>query len=41
VQWDLTKSIKEALDANNISIPFPTRTLEFSNPEVLEKIKTA
>ncbi len=34
VQWDLTKNIKEALDANNIGIPFPTRTLEFSNPEI-------
>lgn len=36
VQWDLTKNIKEALDANNISIPFPTRTLEFANPEVFQ-----
>ncbi len=36
VQWDLTKNIKEALDANNIGIPFPTRTLEFANPEVFQ-----
>lgn len=28
VQWDLNKAIKEALDENGISIPFPTRTLE-------------
>jgi small conductance mechanosensitive channel len=27
VQWDLTKNIKEALDKDGISIPFPTRTL--------------
>lgn len=28
VQWDMNKAIKEALDENGISIPFPTRTLE-------------
>lgn len=37
VQWDLKKAIKEALDKNNISIPFPTRTLEIANPEALAK----
>lgn len=37
VQWDLKKAIKEALDKNKISIPFPTRTLEIANPEALKK----
>lgn len=36
VQWDLKKAIKEQLDKDGISIPFPTRTLEISNPEVLK-----
>ena len=36
VQWDLMKAIKEALDNDGISIPFPTRTLEISNPEALK-----
>lgn len=36
VQWDLKKAIKEALDKDGISIPFPTRTLEISNPEALK-----
>lgn len=36
VKWDLNKAIKEALDENNISIPFPTRTLEFTNPEAFK-----
>lgn len=27
VKWDVTKAIKEALDAGGITIPFPTRTL--------------
>lgn len=36
VQWDLNKAIKEALDKNGISIPFPTRTLEISNIEALK-----
>ncbi len=36
VQWDLLKMIKEALDKDGISIPFPTRTLEISNPEALK-----
>ena len=37
VQWDLTKDIKEALDTNNISIPFPTRTLEFADKDIFKK----
>lgn len=36
VQWDLNKAIKEALDKDGISIPFPTRTLEIANPEALK-----
>jgi len=36
VQWDLLKAIKEGLDKDGISIPFPTRTLEISNPEALK-----
>ncbi|CAG0891694.1 unnamed protein product [Cyprideis torosa] len=36
VQWDLIKAIKEALDTDGISIPFPTRTLEIVNPEALK-----
>ena len=36
VQWDLKKAIKEALDKDGISIPFPTRTLEISNIEALK-----
>ncbi len=27
LKWDLTKAIKEALDKNGITIPFPTRTI--------------
>lgn len=30
-KWDLTKATKEALDKEKISIPFPTRTLEFTD----------
>ena len=41
VQWDLKKAIKEALDANGIDIPFPTRTLEIANPEALASTKAA
>ena len=37
VKWDLTKAIKEQLDKDGISIPFPTRTLENKNPDVLDK----
>lgn len=36
VQWDLKKAIKEALDKDGISIPFPTRTLEITNLEALK-----
>ncbi len=36
-QWDLLKAIKEELDKDGIGIPFPTRTLEISNPEALIK----
>lgn len=31
VKWDLNKAIKEALDADGITIPFPTRTIEYAN----------
>lgn len=40
VKWDLTKSIKEALDKADVSIPFPTRTIEYapgSNPAEAKK----
>lgn len=30
VKWDLTKSIKEGLDKGGITIPFPTRTIEYA-----------
>ncbi|MCB1652313.1 MAG: mechanosensitive ion channel [Alphaproteobacteria bacterium] len=39
VKWDLTKAIKEALDKEGITIPFPTRTLEINAPIYLEKDK--
>lgn len=34
-RWDVTKNIKEALDANNISIPYPMRTVQMvhMNPD--------
>lgn len=35
VKWDLTKAVKEQLDKDGLNIPFPTRTLEISNPEAL------
>ncbi|MCI5059812.1 MAG: mechanosensitive ion channel [Alphaproteobacteria bacterium] len=41
VQWDLTKAIKEQLDKDGISIPFPTRTLEIQNPTALISSKAA
>lgn len=41
VQWDLLKNFKEALDKDGIDIPFPTRTLEISNPEALAGKKAA
>lgn len=34
VKWDLTKSIKEALDKEDINIPFPTRTIEYAGDAV-------
>ena len=27
VKWDMTQKVKEALDAEGVSIPFPTRTI--------------
>ncbi|MCB1563341.1 MAG: mechanosensitive ion channel [Alphaproteobacteria bacterium] len=33
VQWDLTKAVKEAFDKDGISIPFPTRTIEYANKD--------
>ena len=41
VQWDLTKAIKEALDKDGISIPFPTRTIEYAQPVEATKKKKA
>ncbi|MEZ5814526.1 MAG: mechanosensitive ion channel [Alphaproteobacteria bacterium] len=40
VKWDLTKAVKEALDKDGITIPFPTRTLEFSK-ESAEALSSA
>ena len=37
VKWDLTKAIKEALDAGGITIPLPTRTVEMTNPDKAAK----
>ncbi|MCB9964651.1 MAG: mechanosensitive ion channel [Rhodospirillales bacterium] len=39
VKWDLTKAIKEALDQEGITIPFPTRTIihEDARPAETEK----
>jgi len=37
VQWDLKKAIKEALDRDGISIPFPTHTVVISNIDLLKK----
>lgn len=34
VKWDLTKAVKEALDKDGITIPFPTRTLEISKGDL-------
>jgi small conductance mechanosensitive channel len=41
VRFDLTKAIKEALDANGITIPFPTRTILTMPAESAEKEKKA
>ncbi|NDV02874.1 mechanosensitive ion channel family protein [Pseudoroseicyclus tamaricis] len=32
-QTDMTRRVKEALDANGVPIPFPTRTLVYDNPK--------
>lgn len=37
LKWDLTKAIKEALDKDGITIPFPTRTLEIVNNDKAPK----
>lgn len=39
LQWDLQKSVKEALDKDGITIPFPTQTVEHLNaaPEPAKK----
>ncbi|MBI1214975.1 MAG: mechanosensitive ion channel [Alphaproteobacteria bacterium] len=41
LKWDLTKAIKEALDANGITIPFPTRTLHMVEDGNKEKKQAA
>lgn len=44
LQWDTIKAIKEALDKDGISIPFPTTTIEYaagSAPEASSKKKAA
>ncbi len=40
VKWDLTKAVKEALDKAGVSIPFPTRTIEYAGGEAM-KVKSA
>ncbi len=40
VTWDLTKTVKEALDKDGITIPFPTQTMELS-AESAEALKKA
>ncbi|MEM7679379.1 MAG: mechanosensitive ion channel domain-containing protein [Pseudomonadota bacterium] len=32
VKFDLNKALKEALDSDGITIPFPTRTIEYAEP---------
>jgi small conductance mechanosensitive channel len=41
LKWDLTKAFKEVLDKNNITIPFPTRTIEMLDSNVDTKKKAA
>ncbi len=41
VKWDLTKAIKEALDKDGLSIPYPTRTLEMVSADQDNKAKKA
>jgi len=37
VKWDLTKAVKEALDKDGITIPFPTRTIETAEAGAAKK----
>ena len=37
IKWDLTRNIKEALDAGGITIPFPTRTLHMVDSSSTKK----
>ena len=39
VKWDLTKAIKEALDKDGITIPFPTTTIEYADSAAPEPAK--
>jgi small conductance mechanosensitive channel len=40
LRWDITKSVKEKLESSGITIPFPTRTVEFvGDGEISEKQK--
>lgn len=41
LKWDLTKAIKEALDKEGITIPFPTRTIEYANDDSKSAVKKA
>lgn len=41
VKWDMNKAMKEALDKNGITIPFPTRTIEMvggDNKDTAKKV---
>ncbi len=41
VKWDLNKAIKEALDKDGITIPYPTRTIETVDSSAKAKKKAA
>ncbi|MAZ76041.1 MAG: mechanosensitive ion channel protein MscS [Micavibrio sp.] len=41
VQWDLLKAIKEELDKDGITIPFPTTTMVIENPQAIATNKAA
>lgn len=41
VKWALTKAIKETLDKDGLTIPFPTRTLVMENPDQASQKKAA
>lgn len=41
VQWDLLKAIKEELDKDGITIPFPTTTMVIENPQAIATDKAA